>query len=84
MMLAAWNEGVGSCPNGLREPEQALAAVGLAPDDELATVLTFGYPARERDPLAPDAGGVERPRGSKAARRADDAALTTSRAARLT
>jgi nitroreductase len=51
MMLAAWNEGIGSCPNGLREPERALAAVGLGPDDELATVLTFGYPARERDPL---------------------------------
>jgi nitroreductase len=51
MMLVAWNEGVGSCPNGLREPEQARAALGLREDDELATVLTFGYPARDRDPL---------------------------------
>ena len=51
MLLAAWNEGVGSCPNGLREPEQAKAALRLGADDEIAIVLTFGYPARERDPL---------------------------------
>jgi nitroreductase len=50
MMLVAWNEGVGSCPNGLREPEQARAALGLS-DEEIAVVLTFGYPARDRDPL---------------------------------
>ncbi len=51
MMLVAWNEGVGSCPNGLREPEQAREALGLAAEQELAIVLTFGYPARDRDPL---------------------------------
>ena len=26
------------------------AALGLGADDEIAIVLTFGYPARERDP----------------------------------
>ena len=51
MLLVAWNEGVGSCPNGLSEPEQAKAALRLGADDEIAIVLTFGYPARERDPL---------------------------------
>ncbi len=51
MMLVAWNEGVGSCPNGIKEPEQARAALRLGSDDEIAIVLTFGYPARERDPL---------------------------------
>jgi nitroreductase len=51
MMLVAWNEGVGSCPNGIRDPEAARAALGLGADDALATVLTFGYPARDRDPL---------------------------------
>jgi nitroreductase len=51
MMLVAWNEGVGSCPNGIKEPEQARAALRLGAGDELAIVLTFGYPARERDPL---------------------------------
>jgi nitroreductase len=51
MMLVAWNEGVGSCPNGIKDPEQAQAALSLDADDEIAIVLTFGYPARDRDPL---------------------------------
>jgi nitroreductase len=50
MLLAAWDAGVGSCPNGLRDPDAARAALGLDADDELAIVLTFGYPAHERDP----------------------------------
>jgi nitroreductase len=50
MLLAAWNAGVGSCPNGQQDPEAARAALGLGEDEELATVLTFGYPARERHP----------------------------------
>jgi nitroreductase len=51
MMLVAWNEGVGSCPNGIRDPEQARAALHLDADEAIAIVLTFGYPARERDPF---------------------------------
>ena len=51
MALAAWNEGVGSCPNGIKEAEQAQQALGLDADDEIAIVLTFGYPANDRDPL---------------------------------
>jgi nitroreductase len=50
MLLAAWNAGVGSCPNGQRDPEAARAALGLGDEEEIAIVLTFGYPARERDP----------------------------------
>jgi nitroreductase len=50
MLLVAWNEGVGSVPNGLQDPERAREALGLGEDDQLAVVLTFGYPARERDP----------------------------------
>ena len=44
MMLAAWNEGVASCPNGIADPERAKAALGL--DEPPPIVLTFGYPAR--------------------------------------
>jgi nitroreductase len=51
ILLVAWNDGVGSCPNGLADPEAARAALGLDPEQDLAIVLTFGYPARERDPL---------------------------------
>jgi nitroreductase len=47
MMLAAWNEGVVSCPNGLRDPEAAAAVIG---DDKAAYVLSMGYPATPRRP----------------------------------
>jgi nitroreductase len=46
MMLAAWNEGVTSCPNGIRDPDAATEAIGAKP----TLVLSFGYPARPRDP----------------------------------
>jgi nitroreductase len=50
MMLAAANDGVGSCPNGAADPEALHAALGLGEDERVATVLTFGFPARQRDP----------------------------------
>jgi nitroreductase len=50
MMLAAWNEGVASCPNGIADAERARTALGLGEEEPVATVLTFGYPAHERDP----------------------------------
>ena len=45
MMLAAWNDGVASCPNGIADADAARAALGLGEDDQVANVLTFGYPA---------------------------------------
>src|SRR4051812_1440146 len=49
MMLAAWNDGVGACPNGISDPAAMGEAIGLREDDHFAVVLTFGYPAREVD-----------------------------------
>jgi len=46
MMLCAWGEGVTSTPNGVREPDAAEEICG-AP---VKLVLSFGYPARPRDP----------------------------------
>jgi nitroreductase len=46
MMLAGWNEGVVSCPNGIRDADAAAAIFGEAP----TIVLSFGYPARRRNP----------------------------------
>jgi nitroreductase len=46
MMLAAWGDGVVSCPNGIRDADAAEAIVGAAP----AIVLSFGYRATPRDP----------------------------------
>jgi len=50
MMLAASNEGIGSCPNGIADGARLQAAVGHGDDEQVATVLTFGHPARPRDP----------------------------------
>ncbi len=51
MLLAAWNEGVGGCPNGLQQQADGQRALALDADDEIAIVLTFGYPASGRDPF---------------------------------
>jgi nitroreductase len=48
MMLAASNEGVASCPNGLKDPELAARIC----DGEVKAILSFGYPAKPRDPDA--------------------------------
>jgi nitroreductase len=46
MMLAAWNDGVASCPNGIKDAEAAARVCG----GEVKSVLSFGYPAKARDP----------------------------------
>ena len=43
MMLAAWDLGVVSCPNGIRDPDKAAAIAG----GEVKMILSFGYPQRE-------------------------------------
>jgi nitroreductase len=50
MMLAASNDGIGSCPNGIADAARLQAAVGHSDDEQVATILTFGYPERPRDP----------------------------------
>jgi len=50
MMLAAWNLGVVSCPNGIARPEKLLSALGLDDERRGVTVLSFGYPMKPRDP----------------------------------
>ena len=44
LMLGAWAEGVGSCPNGIRDPEAAAEICG----GEVKAVISFGYPAKKR------------------------------------
>jgi len=48
MMVAAWGEGVTSSPNGVREPDAAAQICG----GEVRVILSFGYPARPRDPAS--------------------------------
>lgn len=45
MMLAAWNDGVASTPNGIADADAATEALGL--EEPPVTVLSFGYPARQ-------------------------------------
>lgn len=52
MLVAAWNEGVGGCPNGVRDAEALGAALDLGEDERFAIVLSFGHPARPVDPEA--------------------------------
>jgi nitroreductase len=52
MLLAAWNEGISSCPNGIADVERVRAALDLADDAEIAIVLSFGLPERPRDVAA--------------------------------
>ena len=44
MMLAGWAEGVGSCPNGVRDPDAAAEICG----GPVKSVISFGYPAKVR------------------------------------
>jgi len=52
MMLAAWNEGVASCPNGMPDVEATAAALDLGEEERPVVVLTFGYAAKERNPAS--------------------------------
>lgn len=50
MMLTAWNDHIGSCPNGIPDPDAVAQLLDLEEDERATIVLTFGYPARTRDP----------------------------------
>jgi nitroreductase len=50
MMLAAWNEGVTSCPNGMPDGGPTGELLGIGEEEHVINILSFGYPARERSP----------------------------------
>jgi nitroreductase len=50
MLLSAWNEGIGSSPNGVASPDEARKLLALGDDETLYAVLSFGHPAREAAP----------------------------------
>lgn len=50
MMLAAWSEGVGSCPNGVSDADRLRGLLPLDNEESVSIVLSFGYPARTIDP----------------------------------
>jgi nitroreductase len=52
MMVAAWNEGVLSCPNGIPDQGAVQRVLGLGGDEQVGIVLSFGYPTGLRAPEA--------------------------------
>jgi len=50
MMLAAWNEGVVSCPNGVKDADAAAVALGLDGGFVPLNIPSFGYPKRDLQP----------------------------------
>ncbi|MBA2614969.1 MAG: nitroreductase family protein [Actinobacteria bacterium] len=56
MFLAAWNEGVVSVPNGMGDRDATGAVLGLGEDEVVRIVLSFGYPAKPRDPESRSTG----------------------------
>jgi nitroreductase len=47
MMLAAWADGITSCPVAMHDQECATRVLGLPEGHRAAIVLAFGYPASE-------------------------------------
>lgn len=51
MLLQAWSDGVGACPNGIADADGLRSVLELAGEEEHGViVLSFGHPARTRDP----------------------------------
>lgn len=52
MLLVAWDQAVGGCPNGMPDRGAVAELLGLREGEQPAIVLTFGYPAKPRDPAS--------------------------------
>jgi len=50
MLLAAWAEGLASCPNGVADTARAHAALDASEGETPVIILTFGLPERPRNP----------------------------------
>lgn len=55
MLLAAWADGIASCPNGIADEPAARAVLECAEDERPVIVLSFGLPERVADPARHDA-----------------------------
>jgi nitroreductase len=56
LMVAAWAEGITSCPTSMHRPECAAAALGLPAGHSVAIVVAMGFP----DSKHPLSGGRQR------------------------
>lgn len=51
LMLAAWAEGIASCPASMHRADAAAAVLGLPEGHVVANVIALGYPAAQKDPV---------------------------------
>ena len=47
LQLTAWDRGVAPCIASMWEPDRAKAILGIPPDRQFDTAISFGYPARK-------------------------------------
>lgn len=59
MMLAAWNEGVGSCIASMHRAADAKSVLGIPEEYEIQQVISFGFPTAEY--LRPPRKGGRKP-----------------------
>jgi nitroreductase len=49
MLLAAWDAGVGSCPNAVADHDVLASPLGVEYGERVLVILSFGFPARPVD-----------------------------------
>lgn len=60
MILTAWSDGIGSCPNGIRDASTAASLLRVPAAETITTILSLGYPAQPIVPKADDVEGILR------------------------
>lgn len=60
MILAAWGDGIGSCPNGIRDMATANSLLRVPAAESTVTILSLGYPEQSVVPNADDVDGILR------------------------
>lgn len=60
MALAAWADGIGSSPNGIKDAGEARRVLGTQEEESIATILSLGYPLHPRLPATGDEVGILR------------------------
>lgn len=58
MILAAWADGIGSCPNGVRDAAVASSLLRVPATESVVSILSLGYPAHPVTPSADDVEGI--------------------------
>lgn len=58
MALAAWNDGVGSCPNSFRDAEAGKRFLGVPEEHAVITILSLGFPVHPYRPNPDDLAGI--------------------------